>query len=356
MKILLGMSGGLDSTYAAKLLNEGHTVEGAVLIMHNHSDIEAAQRSASEIGIPLRVIDVRHEFEENVVKHFVSEYANGRTPNPCTVCNPKLKIGKLCEFAASNGFDGVATGHYARKVRLPNGRYAIASGADSKKDQSYMLWGLSQEQIKMLIFPLGELKKSDIRDQARELGYSSAESKESQDVCFIPNGSYVDFVEKRLGSFPSGNFVDVNGNVLGRHNGIIRYTVGQRRGLGIALGCRMFVCAIRPQANEVVLAADGGEPCKKMTVTSLNYQAISPSELMNKNGVEPSKELELLCKIRYAAEPIPVRVRLDRESAEVTFLTPVRAVTPGQSAVFYLPNDDLGGERVIAFGGSIASD
>lgn len=355
MKILLGLSGGLDSTYAAELLSKGHTVEGAVLVMHDATDITAAQSSAAEVGIPLHVIDVRERFEKYVVSYFVSEYSNGRTPNPCAMCNPNVKIGELCRFAASNGFDGVATGHYARISCLPDSRYAIGFGDDIKKDQSYMLWGLSQEQIKMLIFPLGDMKKSDIRENARAKGLSAAESEESQDICFITDGDYAEFIEKRIGVSPEGNFVDIDGNILGRHKGIIHYTVGQRRGLGVSTGCRMYISEIRAESNEIVLEPDGGALIKAMTVDGLNFQAIDPFALDDAVicGDDRIVSLELTCKIRYAAPPVPVCVKLilprgnvNGAVAEVEFRDPLNSVTPGQSAVFYR-------DGVIAFGGWI---
>lgn len=355
MKILLGLSGGLDSTYAAELLSKGHTVEGAVLVMHGSTDVTAAQRSAAEVGIPLHVIDVKERFEKYVISYFASEYSRGRTPNPCAMCNPNVKIGELCRFAASNGFDRVATGHYARSFRTPAGRYAIGFGDDIKKDQSYMLWGLSQEQIKMLMLPLGDKKKSDIRENARAKGLSAAESEESQDICFITEGDYAEFIEKRLGVFPEGNFIDRDGNILGRHKGIIHYTVGQRRGLGVATGCRMYISEIRSKSNEIVLEPDGGARLNAMTVDGLNFQAIDPLALDDAVicGDKHIFSLELMCKIRYAAPPVPVRVTLSlprgdvsEAVAEVDFREPLSSVAPGQSAVFYR-------DGAIAFGGRI---
>lgn len=357
MKILLGMSGGLDSTYAAELLSQGNEVEGAVLIMHGDTDVSGARRSAEEVGIPLNVIDVREAFDRYVLSYFADEYARGRTPNPCAMCNPKVKIGELCRFAASNGFDRVATGHYAKRCVGDNGRFFIAKGDDALKDQSYMLWGLSQEQIRMLLLPLGELKKTDIRRSASIKGLSSAEAKESQDICFVSNGDYAAFVQSRIGSSPEGNFIDAHGNILGKHRGIINYTVGQRRGLGVSLGQRMFVSEIRPQSNEIVLLPDGGATFCGMRVGGLNFQSFHPDIAFDaaKPRESPSEEHEFLCKIRYAARPVTAFVRFippssdgDEPIADVRFKEPLRSVTPGQSAVFYLDN-------AVAFGGWISS-
>lgn len=340
MRILLGLSGGLDSSYAARLLSEGHTVEGAVLLLHPYTDVSAAERAASEAGIPLHVLDRRELFRSQVEEYFISEYRNGRTPNPCTLCNPRVKIGELCRFAAENGFDRVATGHYARVV-CRDGRYAVAMGEDGRKDQSYMLWGLSQEQIGMLYLPLGEMKKDAVREGARVLGLSSAEAKESQDICFIPDGDYAEFMKGRGITAPNGNFVDGNGKVIGQHKGILNYTVGQRRGLGVAMGQRMFVSEIRPETNEIVLLPDGGSYAEGMRVTDLNFQLLPPP------AEGETAEYTLMGKIRYAAPPVPMRLSVTGNTASVTFTEPIRAVTPGQSAVFYL-------DGVIALGGVIS--
>lgn len=339
MKILLGLSGGLDSSYVAHLLSEGHTVEAAVLLLHPYTDVSAAEEAAREAEIPLHVLDRREQFRAVVEEYFIREYRNGRTPNPCTLCNPRVKIGELCRFALENGFDRVATGHYAKAV-CKDGRYAIAMGEDARKDQSYMLWGLSQEQIRMLMLPLGELKKEEVRAEARSLGLSSAEAKESQDICFIPDGNYAEFLKSRGITASYGNFIDGNGKIIGQHKGILNYTVGQRRGLGVAMGQRMFVSEIRPDTNEIVLLPDGGSYAESMTVTNLNFQLIPPPA----NG--ETVEYALMGKIRYAAPPVPMKLSVTESTAKVTFTEPIRAVTPGQSAVFYLDN-------AIALGGVI---
>lgn len=339
MRILLGLSGGLDSAFAAKLLSEGHEVEGAVLLMHGYTDTEAAQTAAKEAGIPLHVLDRRNIFHREVESYFVSEYRQGRTPNPCAVCNPRVKIGELCRFAAENSFDRVATGHYA-KIKNENGRYFIAMGDDPRKDQSYMLWGLTQEQLRMLYLPLGEMTKSHVREKATEWGLSSADSRESQDICFIPDGNYAEFVTHHSAPMEEGNFVSAEGKVLGRHKGILHYTVGQRRGLGVSTGERMFVSNINPETNEILLLPDGGSEIKEITVDGLNFQKISPVD------IGENSEIDLTCKIRYAAKPADVSVKITDGVARVTFRQPVRSVAPGQSAVFY--SDDG-----IAFGGFI---
>ncbi len=339
MKILLGMSGGVDSAFSAELLKaEGHDVEGAVLKMHEYTDVEGAKKAADKAEIKLHIIDCAEAFEKNVVSYFVSEYASGRTPSPCTVCNRTVKVAELVRFADANGFDKVATGHYAR-IGAQDGRYFVIDGADEKKNQSYMLWELSQEQIKKLILPLGNMLKSDIKERAARLGITSAGKPESQDICFLPNGGYAEFVEKRLGKSPEGNFIDVSGKVLGRHKGIINYTVGQRRGLGIALGERMFVSAINAEDNTVTLQNASAEGASVAHLTDMNYQLMSEKEAVGEHDV--------LVKIRYAAKPTPARLIIDESGTTLVFETPIKAITPGQSAVMYRDGKILCGGRIV---------
>lgn len=336
MRILVGCSGGLDSTFAAKLLAKEHEVCGASLIMNDHTDIKVAADSCAALGIPFVSVDVRDLFEKHVVENFVDEYAKARTPNPCVVCNRFVKIAALCDYAKKHGFDRIATGHYC-KVINENGRYCVVRASDDRKDQSYMLWYLDQEQLSMLVTPLSDSNKEDVRESARRDGLKAAEQKESQDICFIPDGDYISFIEKRKGSFPEGNFIDKEGNVLGRHKGIINYTVGQRKGLGIALGQPMFVTALNVDDNTVTLSPAGGEYMDSVKASNLVFQALSPGEgIFN----------DLTVKLRYAAKPVPCSVEIIGDCANVKLALPQRAVTPGQSAVFYDGNK-------VAFGGFI---
>ena len=342
MRILLGMSGGVDSTYAAHLLaQEGYDVEGAVLVMSEHTDTGAALRSCEELGIKLNIIDARTEFEKYVVDNFVSEYTKARTPNPCVMCNRYVKISMLCDYARANGFDRVATGHYCNiYIKEENSRYCIQMGADARKDQSYMLWQLTQDELAMLITPLSCRTKSEIYEGARELGFASADMKESQEICFIPDNDYASFIEKRTGKFPEGDFIDNDGNKVGRHKGIIHYTIGQRKGLGLAMKVPVFVTEIDPVANTVKVAPAGNEMRKSFTADTLNFQMIKEP------GEGEVREGDFLVKIRYAAKPARAHVVYSREKAEVFFETEQRAVTPGQSSVFYV-------EDKVAFGGFI---
>ncbi len=336
MRILVGCSGGLDSTYAARLLSEHHEVCGASLKMNEYTDTACAKEACDAIGIPFVEIDVRDRFEKCVVNNFVEEYARARTPNPCVVCNRYVKFAALCEYAKENGYDRVATGHYC-SIENVNGRYCVVRAVDERKDQSYMLWRLTQDQLAMLELPLADAHKDNIREAAKFEGLRAAEQKESQDICFIPDGDYISYIEKRKGKFPEGNFIDKEGNILGRHKGIINYTVGQRKGLGIALGQPMFVTAINADDNTVTLAPAGGEFSDCVSVSGLSFQALE-----GKDGIYDN----LTVKIRYAAKPVPCKVIINNGHADVEFFTPQRAVTPGQSAVFYEGNK-------VAFGGFI---
>ncbi len=331
MRILVGMSGGVDSSYVTmKLIAEGHSVEGALLIMHEYVDVTAAESAAEKIGIPLHVIDCREEFDKIVKSDFVNEYKNGRTPNPCIVCNPKIKFRALCDYAKSHGFDRIATGHYARLVELSSGRHAIAVAEDKRKDQSYMLYRLPEDVLSMLVLPLGESRKADIRAELSTAGLSELDRKDSQEICFLPNGNYAEYVESKIGTPEKGDFVDKHGRVLGRHEGIVRYTVGQRKGLGISLGARAFIINIDPLTNRITLDS---EP--------ILSDAFTVSDAVMIEGF-PGGEYDV--KIRYAAEAVKGSVRrLDDTHAEVRLCCPVKSVTPGQSAVFYKDGIVVGG-------------
>lgn len=332
------MSGGLDSTWSArKLLSEGHTVEGAILLMHDHTALQEARSSASALGIPLREIDCRERFRETVMASFAAEYLAGRTPNPCIICNSEVKFQCLSEYAEANGFDAIATGHYA-KVEYRDGRYGICRGEDSRKDQSYVLWRLNQKILSRLVLPLGNEKKEQIREAAKCVSLAAADREESQEICFIPDHDYASFITKNYGSSKPGNFVDLNGNILGRHRGFLHYTVGQRRGLGVALGERMFVVELRAKDNSIVLAPSGNSGCRSFTVDGLIFSGIQ----------EPSGNCVLNAdvKIRYLAASQKAQITLCNGIATVKTEEKLSAATPGQSAVFY----DM--DRIL-FGGII---
>ena len=330
MRILVGMSGGLDSTYAAlKLINEGHEVEGAVVVMHGHTEIDGARESAQALGIRLYEIDATEIFNK-VKENFVEEYSHARTPNPCIVCNPWVKFRALADFARQNGFDRIATGHYATvTLRQEDGkeRYTLSRARDLSKDQTYMLHRLPQEILSILMLPLGDEIKSEVREKARAAGLKASEQKESQEICFIPDGDYASYIIDIKGPFPEGNFVLEDGKVIGRHKGIIRYTVGQRKGLGVAYGERIFVSKIDADKNEIVLSTVG-------SVTD----RVSVSDVVFSGMSEPSvgTRVKVDVKLRYLAKPTPATaVFLENGRAELILDSPEKAVTPGQSAVMY---------------------
>lgn len=341
-KILLGMSGGLDSTYSVfALREEGFEVEGAVLRMSDFTDVESAVRSANVLDVPIHILDCRDAFHHHVIDDFVSEYTRAYTPNPCVACNRFVKIASLCEFAKANGISRVATGHYAGvRKDAQTGRFYIVKAQDIRKDQSYVLWRLSQEQLTMLHFPLYEKRKTDIRTEAKAIDLPAAEASESQEICFIPSGDYAAYVENIAGKMPEGDFIDSEGHRIGRHRGIIHYTIGQRKGLGVSFGHPVFVSKINPVSNTVTLSEESAVFTERLVCRNLNFMRLLPGNY---------KECVFTVKIRYAAKPETAHVIISGDEAQVFFEHPVRAVTPGQSAVFYI-------EDAVAFGGIIEAD
>ena len=269
-KVVVGMSGGVDSSVAAWLLKEqGYDVIGVTMQIWQDEDtlvqeaeggccglsaVDDARRVAMDLGIPYYVMNFKNEFRTQVMDYFAAEYMAGRTPNPCIACNRYVKWESLLRRSLSIGADYIATGHYARIEQLPNGRYAIKKSVTAAKDQTYALYNLTQEQLSHTLMPVGNYHKDEIRDMAQKLGLPVASKPDSQEICFIPDHDYASFIEEYTGkTMEPGNFVDLDGNVLGRHKGISHYTVGQRKGLNLAMGYPVFVVAIRPETNEVVL-------------------------------------------------------------------------------------------------------
>lgn len=347
-KVVVGMSGGVDSAVTAYLLKEaGYEVVGLTLRTWESEDgeesrcceIDDASDSARKIGIDYHTLNCLGEFRDGVVEPFINNYIDGLTPNPCVICNRRIKWERLMYFAKVVKADYVATGHFANVIKLPNGRFTVKQADMKAKDQTYMLYRLTQEDLAHTLMPLGSKSKEDVREIARSIGLSVATKKDSEDICFVPDGDYSNFIEKeRSEGVPGeGNFVDEDGNVLGRHKGIIHYTVGQRRGLGLAMGYHVFVKEIKADTNEIVVTTLDSLYSKVIRARDVNYMGLEP--------LDKGKKAEALVKVRYHHEMQKATIEADTGSSVIiTFDEPVKAASPGQSAVFY--DDDgcvLGG-------------
>lgn len=354
-KVVVGMSGGVDSSVAAYLLKQqGYDVVGVTMQIwqdESHEEIENkggccglsavddARRVAAMLDIPYYVMNFKSEFKRDVIDYFVREYLAGRTPNPCIACNRYVKWESLLTRSIQIGADYIATGHYARICELPNGRYAIRNSVTAKKDQTYALYNLTQEQLKRTLMPIGDYTKEEVRKIAEDIGLMVAGKPDSMEICFVPDNDYASFIEKETGvtSVP-GDFVDVDGNVIGKHRGVIHYTVGQRKGLGIALGKPAFVVAIRPEQNQVVIGEDRNVYTERLYANNLNFMAVD----------DISEPVHVKAKIRYSHEGAYCTVRkIDSDTIECIFDQPVRAVTPGQAVVLYDGEYVLGGGTII---------
>ncbi|HHU22796.1 MAG TPA: tRNA 2-thiouridine(34) synthase MnmA [Clostridiales bacterium] len=333
-KIVLGMSGGVDSTVSARLLQDaGYEVYGLFMDIGMPNGARDALSAAKEVGIPLKVLDISSELEQKVCTPFVEAYLRGETPNPCIMCNPTVKFKSLLEYAREIGAEHIATGHYAR---VRDGR--LYKGAP-KNDQSYMLCRMTKEQLQHLVLPLGDYEKSQIRTLAAEMGLKVVAKPDSMEICFIPDGDYAAFIDSRGQSPGPGNFVDERGNVLGRHGGIHHYTIGQRRGLGISLGRRVFVSAIRPETNEVVISDGEGLYATEIRARDMNW--LLPEI--------PAAPFTAGVRVRHSRFETPAIVTPEGggESVTIVFESPVRAPTPGQSAVLYDGDVVMGGGYIV---------
>lgn len=354
-KVVVGMSGGVDSSVAAYLLKQqGYEVIGVTMQIWQDAEriveeenggccglsaVEDARRVAAQLEIPYYVMNFKDSFQKNVVDYFVEEYLNGRTPNPCIACNRYVKWESLLQRSLSIGADYIATGHYARIVKLPNGRYTLRKSATLAKDQTYALYNLTQEQLQRTLMPVGEYSKEEIRKIAENIQLQVANKPDSQDICFVPDGDYAGFIEKTAGKqVQKGNFVTVDGTVLGEHKGIIHYTVGQRKGLGLALGYPAFVLEIRPETNEVVIGTHEESMAKSLRAGNLNFMSIE-------DLAEPQR---VFTKIRYNHRGVWATIEKTGEDEILcTFEEPQRAVTPGQAVVFYDGEYVLGGGTIL---------
>ncbi|MBQ1825649.1 MAG: tRNA 2-thiouridine(34) synthase MnmA [Firmicutes bacterium] len=354
MKALIAMSGGVDSSVAALLTKEkGIDCIGCTMKLYEAEDTdleptdgrtccslddaEDARSVARRLGMPFYVFNYKDEFRQRVMGKFAACYERGETPNPCIDCNNYLKFGKLHERAEVLGCDFVVTGHYARIEKVGD-EYFLKKALDDTKDQSYVLYGLTQEKLAHTMFPLGELTKAEARLIAEKNGFRNANKPDSQDICFVPNGDYASVVEKITGNHPEpGDFVDKDGKVLGRHQGIINYTIGQRKGLGLAMGHPVFVCGICPECNQVVIGEN--DDLMSTTCTAKNFNWIS--------GHAPKEPVRCSAKTRYRMKEQPGTAYPTDDGVRFEFDEPVRAITPGQSLVIYDGDLVLGGGEII---------
>jgi tRNA-uridine 2-sulfurtransferase len=367
MKIAVAMSGGVDSSAAAAILKaQGHELVGFTMQLWNQrrgisvdengeplpsrccslDDVYDARRVAEELGFPFYVLNLEREFERDVVQPFVTSYLNGETPIPCVACNSRLKFASLDRLAVSLGCEKVATGHYARvEYDAATNRYRLLRGRNQQKDQSYFLWELTQNQLSRSMFPLGEMSKPEVRDVAREAQLAIADKQESQEICFVPDGDYAGFIDRYLDAeneterLPGkGELVDNTGQVVGAHGGIHRYTVGQRRGIGIAAERPLYVISIDAPKNRVVVGSPEELLSNEFTAAGVNWIAFD----------SPNAPVRAAVRVRYRHEAAPATIApLPNGRVRVVFDEPQRAITPGQATVFYRRDEVIGGGWIV---------
>jgi tRNA-specific 2-thiouridylase len=367
MKIAVAMSGGVDSSAAAAILKEqGHELVGFTMQLWNQrrnltvdadgepmpsrccslDDVYDARRVAEELGFPFYVLNLEREFERDVVEPFVRSYLEGETPIPCVACNSRLKFASLDRTAVSVGCEKVATGHYARVTFDESAnRHKLLRGRDARKDQSYFLWELTQEQLSRSLFPLGELSKDEAREAARRHDLGVAEKRESQEICFVPDGDYAGFIERyleaegRAGERPArGEIVDTSGRVMGAHEGVHRYTTGQRRGIGVPRQLPLYVVRVEPETNRVVVGEADELLSAEFTAAGVNWITFN----------EPDEPVRAGVRVRYRHAESPATITpLGEARVRIRFDEPQRAVTPGQATVFYRGEEVLGGGWIV---------
>ena len=367
MKIAVAMSGGVDSSAAAAILKQqGHELVGFTMQLWDQrrginvdengeplpsrccslDDVYDARRVAEELGFPFYVLNLERDFERDVVQPFVTSYLSGETPIPCVSCNSRLKFASLDRLAVSLGCEKVATGHYARVAfDAATNQYKLLRGRNEQKDQSYFLWELTQAQLSRALFPLGEMSKPEARDAARQHGLAVADKKESQEICFVPDGDYAGFIDRYLEAenatdrLPgSGEIVDTKGRIIGEHGGIHRYTIGQRRGIGIADERPLYVISLDASANRVTVGSDAELLTSEFTAAGLNWIA----------ATDPIDAVRAEVRVRYRHTAAPATITpLADKRAQIVFDEPQRAITPGQATVFYREDEVIGGGWIV---------
>ncbi|SET91413.1 tRNA 2-thiouridine(34) synthase MnmA [Lacrimispora sphenoides] len=355
-KVVVGMSGGVDSSVAAWLLKEqGYEVIGVTMQIWQDEDtgtqeenggccglsaVDDARRVAWDLEIPYYVMNFKEEFKSQVIDYFVGEYQKGRTPNPCIACNRYVKWESLLKRSLDIGADFIATGHYAQIDKLPSGRYALKKSVTAAKDQTYALYNLTQNQLAHTLMPVGAYSKDQIREIADRINLMVAHKPDSQEICFIPDNDYAGFIEESAGEkAPEGNFVDLSGQVIGRHKGITHYTVGQRKGLNLSMGHPVFVVEIRPETNEVVIGTGDDVYDHTLRANHINWMAVP--------GLQ-GETMRVSAKIRYSHKGAMCTIQEVEEGVvECKFDEPQRAITPGQAVVFYDGDYVVGGGTIL---------